>query len=119
MEIADLIDEEAMEEIFHHDQIEHDIVATRILDNQIKSLPLTKLETIARDETVNKLYRARFKIEALASQTASDTLQIVDPQSHTMRPLKEDAIIRRSEVLAISFKVFVKENIVSPHYYQL
>lgn len=52
----------------------HKILATDINDLQIKGLPLSKLETIAKDETPNKLFRARFSVEALASQTASETI---------------------------------------------
>ena len=50
------------------------MLATEIHDNLIKSLPLTKLENVAKDETLNKLFRARFSVEALASQTASETI---------------------------------------------
>jgi hypothetical protein len=52
----------------------HKILATEINDILIKSLPLTKLEIVAKDETPNKLFRARFSVEALASQTASETI---------------------------------------------
>ena len=50
------------------------VLATEINDLQIKALPLSKLENIAKDETPNKMFRARFSVEALASQTASETI---------------------------------------------
>ena len=52
----------------------HKVLSTEINDLLIKSLPLSKLESIAKDETPNKLFRARFSVEALASQTASETI---------------------------------------------
>jgi hypothetical protein len=36
-----------------------------------------------------------------------------------MRQLKEDSVIKRGEVLAIAFKIFVKERESDIHYYQL
>lgn len=53
---------------------EHKILATEINNLLIKSLPMTKLENIAKDETPNKLFRARFSVKAFASQTASETI---------------------------------------------
>ena len=52
----------------------HKVLATEINDLQLKALPLSKLENIAKDETPNKMFRARFSVEALASQTASETI---------------------------------------------
>jgi hypothetical protein len=43
------------------------VLATEINDNLVKTLPLTKLEIVAKDETPQKLFRARFSVEALAS----------------------------------------------------
>ena len=36
-----------------------------------------------------------------------------------MRQLKEDSVFKRGEVLAIAFKVFVKERETDYHYYQI
>lgn len=72
-----------------------------------------------KEEVPNKLFRARFSVEALASQSASETIQILDPSTGTMRLLKEDSVIKRGEVFAIAFKAFVKERESDYHYYQI
>jgi hypothetical protein len=43
----------------------------------------------------------------------------LDPSTGTLRQLNEDSIIKRGEVLAIAFKIFVKERQSDSHYYQL